>query len=89
MGKQAWAYRYQVAFAFEAMKSIITFGKIMLRLSPPGFLRFCQAHTVNVRYGGDEANVVVSRANYGDENLMAVEEVETLMRRDASGRGSR
>ena len=46
-------------------KKIVTFGEIMLRLSPPGFQRFSQAHSFDVIYGGGEANVAVSVANYG------------------------
>lgn len=46
-------------------KKIVTFGEIMLRLSPPGFLRFSQAHSFDALYGGGEANVAVSLANYG------------------------
>ena len=45
-------------------KKIVTFGEIMLRLSPPGFQRFSQAHSFDVIYGGGEANVAVSLANY-------------------------
>ena len=47
------------------MKKVITFGEIMLRLSPPGFLRFSQTSTLDVIYGGGESNVAVSLANYG------------------------
>ncbi len=47
------------------MPRIITFGEIMLRLSPPGFLRFSQAHAFDVVYGGGESNVAVSLANFG------------------------
>jgi 2-dehydro-3-deoxygluconokinase len=47
------------------MKKIVTFGEIMLRLSPPGHLRFSQARSFDVIYGGEEANVAVSLANYG------------------------
>ncbi len=47
------------------MKKIVTFGEIMLRLAPPGFLRFSQAHSFDVVYGGGEFNVAVSLANYG------------------------
>ena len=46
-------------------KRIVTFGEIMLRLSPPGFQRFVQARSLDVIYGGGEANVAVSLANYG------------------------
>ena len=44
---------------------VATFGEIMLRLSPPGFKRFTQARSFDVIYGGGEANVAVSLANYG------------------------
>ncbi|WP_190810804.1 sugar kinase [Flagellimonas sp. S3867] len=47
------------------MKKVVTFGEIMLRLSPPGFLRFSQASQFDVVYGGGESNVAVSLANYG------------------------
>ena len=47
------------------MKKVITFGEIMLRLSPPGFFRFSQANTFDVIYGGGESNVAVSLSNYG------------------------
>lgn len=47
------------------MKKVITFGEIMLRLSPPGFLRFSQTTSFDVVYGGGESNVAVSLANYG------------------------
>ena len=49
------------------MKKVVTFGEIMLRLSPPGFLRFSQANSFDVVYGGGESNVAVSLANYGVE----------------------
>ncbi len=47
------------------MKKVVTFGEIMLRLSPPRFLRFSQANSFDVVYGGGESNVAVSLANYG------------------------
>ncbi len=47
------------------MKNIVAFGEIMLRLAPPGFLRFSQARSFDVIYGGGEANVAASCANYG------------------------
>ena len=46
-------------------KKIITFGEIMLRLATPGYLRFSQAGEFNATFGGGEANVAVSLANYG------------------------
>ena len=47
------------------MANIVTLGEIMLRLSPDGFLRFSQADSFRVIFGGGEANVAVSCANYG------------------------
>lgn len=47
------------------MPKIVTFGEIMLRLSTPGYLRISQADSFNVTFGGGEANVAVSLANYG------------------------
>lgn len=47
------------------MKKIVTFGEIMMRLSPPGFQRFGQARSFDVIYGGGESNVAVSLANFG------------------------
>jgi 2-dehydro-3-deoxygluconokinase len=46
-------------------KRIITFGEIMMRLTPPSFLRFGQARSFDVIYGGGEANVAVSLTQFG------------------------
>ncbi len=46
------------------MKKVVTFGEIMLRLAPPGFLRFSQTNSFDAIYGGGESNVAVSLANY-------------------------
>ena len=47
------------------MGKVVTFGEIMLRLAPQGFLRFSQANNFDAVYGGGESNVAVSLANYG------------------------
>lgn len=47
------------------MKKVVTFGEIMLRLATPGYLRFTQASEFTATFGGGEANVAVSLANYG------------------------
>ncbi len=47
------------------MKRIITFGELMMRLNPEGYLRFVQAGKFEASYAGGEANVAVSLANYG------------------------
>jgi 2-dehydro-3-deoxygluconokinase len=46
-------------------KKIVTLGEIMLRLSPSGLRRIAQAESFDAVYGGGEANVAVSLANYG------------------------
>ena len=47
------------------MTTILTFGELMLRLSPPGYQRFQQASSFDATFGGGEANVAVSLAQYG------------------------
>jgi 2-dehydro-3-deoxygluconokinase len=46
-------------------KRVVCFGEIMMRLTPPGFQRFVQARSFDVIFGGGEANVAVSLANFG------------------------
>ena len=46
-------------------QKIVTFGEIMLRLTPPDYQRFNQTDLFRASYGGSEANVAVSLANYG------------------------
>lgn len=46
---------------------VITFGELMLRLAPEHYLRFVQSNRFEATYGGAEANVAVSLANYGEE----------------------
>lgn len=49
------------------MAKVITMGEIMLRLSTPNNEKFIQADEFDINYGGGEANVAVSLANYGHE----------------------
>ncbi len=49
------------------MKKIVTFGELMLRLQPYHYERFLQCDHVAFTFGGGEANVAVSLANYGME----------------------
>ena len=49
------------------MAKIVTMGEIMLRLSTPNNEKFIQADEFDVNYGGGEANVAVSLANYGHD----------------------
>lgn len=44
---------------------VITFGELMLRLQPENYLRFLQSEKFEATFGGGEANVAVSLANYG------------------------
>ncbi|RED97393.1 sugar kinase [Marinoscillum furvescens] len=47
------------------MKRVVTFGEVMMRLSPPGYAKFSQTNTLDVVYGGGEANVAISLAYLG------------------------
>jgi 2-dehydro-3-deoxygluconokinase len=47
------------------MSKVVTFGELMLRLSPPGFERFLQSPVLSATFGGGEANVAVSLAHFG------------------------
>ena len=49
------------------MSKVVTFGEIMLRLATPDNLRFQQSNMLSATFGGGEANVAVSLANYGVE----------------------
>ena len=60
------------------MKNIVTFGEIMMRLATKGHLRFSQANSFDIIYGGGEANVAISLANFG----MPVEFVTRLPNND-------
>ena len=51
------------------MKKVVTFGEIMLRLSPNGYYRFLQTDQFQATFGGGEANVAVSLANFGLESV--------------------
>ena len=45
---------------------IVTFGELMLRLAPNGYLRFVQSDELEATFGGAEGNVAVSLANFGE-----------------------
>jgi 2-dehydro-3-deoxygluconokinase len=47
------------------MSKVVTFGEIMLRLAPEGYYRFLQASSFGATFGGGEANVAISLANFG------------------------
>ena len=47
------------------MPKVVTFGELMVRLQPYNYERFVQADHLEFSFGGGEANVAVSLANYG------------------------
>jgi 2-dehydro-3-deoxygluconokinase len=51
-----------------AAAKVVTFGELMLRLSPPGFERLLQSPVLSATFGGGEANVAVSLAHFGLES---------------------
>lgn len=51
------------------MAKVVTLGEIMLRLSPPGYQRFAQARDFEINYGGAEANVAASLAEFGHHSV--------------------
>lgn len=58
---------------------VLTFGEIMLRLKAPGHERFFQSPMLEATFGGGEANVAVSLANYGmDAEFLTVLPKTTL-----------
>jgi 2-dehydro-3-deoxygluconokinase len=61
-------------------KKIITFGEIMLRLATPEHQRFTQVSSFCASFGGGEANVAVSLANFG----LSTEFVTRLQKNDIS-----
>lgn len=65
------------------MGKIVTFGEIMLRLAPNGYYRFFQDDQMQATFGGGEANVSVSLANYGLESAFV-----TKLPKHAIGQGA-
>ncbi|NMM63987.1 sugar kinase [Clostridium sp. P21] len=55
------------------MKKVVTMGEILLRLSTPGYERFTQAQSFDIVYGGAEANVAISLANWGINSCFVTE----------------
>lgn len=51
------------------MAKVVTLGEIMLKLSPPGYQRFAQASEFEINYGGAEANVSASLAQFGHHSV--------------------
>lgn len=61
------------------MKKVVTLGEIMLRLSTKGYQRIVQAAEFDVVYGGGEANVAVSLANYGHDAYLVTKLPDNLV----------
>ena len=55
------------------MAKVVTMGEIMLRLSTPNNEKFIQADEFDINYGGGEANVAVSLANYGHDGVKEIQ----------------
>jgi 2-dehydro-3-deoxygluconokinase len=65
------------------MKRVVTFGELMLRLAPNGYYRFFQNDQMQATFGGGEANVAVSLANYGLDSVYV-----TKLPKHAIGQGA-
>ena len=64
-GEPLYLCMFELSITPIIMAKVVTFGEVMLRLSTPGYLRFSQARQLDATFGGGEANVAVSLANYG------------------------
>ncbi|MCX6217419.1 sugar kinase [Spirosoma sp.] len=64
---------------------IITFGEVMLRLSPPGVDRLAQTDSLNMHFGGTEANVAVSLAQFGMQSAHITRFPDHALGRSAAG----
>ena len=65
------------------MAKVVTFGELMLRLAPNGYYRFFQNDQMQATFGGGEANVAVSLANFGLESCYV-----TKLPKHAIGQGA-
>ncbi|MEQ9426643.1 MAG: sugar kinase [Cyclobacteriaceae bacterium] len=65
-------------------KKVVTFGEVMMRFSPPGHAKFSQATTVELAYGGGEANVAMSLAYFGMDAFHITRFPDNLIGRSAT-----
>ena len=65
------------------MSRVVTFGELMLRLAPNGYYRFFQNDQMHATFGGGEANVAVSLANFGLDSVYV-----TKLPKHAIGQGA-
>jgi 2-dehydro-3-deoxygluconokinase len=66
------------------IKKVVTFGEVMMRLSPPGYAKFSQTNTLELAYGGGEANVAISLAYLGFKAKHVTRFPENLIGRAAA-----
>ena len=68
---QAYMEKFKQSKGCRYMGKVVTLGEIMLRLSTPVGIRVAQTENFAVHYGGGEANVAISLANYGHQVTFA------------------
>ncbi|MDF9799281.1 2-dehydro-3-deoxygluconokinase [Catalinimonas alkaloidigena] len=66
------------------MKRIVTFGEVMMRLSPPAYAKFSQATSLDLAYGGGEANVAISLAYMGMDAVHVTRFPDNLIGKSAT-----
>jgi 2-dehydro-3-deoxygluconokinase len=64
---------------------ILCFGEIMMRLTPPNHQKIAQATSLDIQYGGSEANVAVSLAQFGLKSAYTTRVPNTDLGRAALG----
>lgn len=65
-------------------KRVVTFGEVMMRLSPPGYAKFSQATSLDIDYGGGEANVAIALAYMGVDASHVTRLPDNLVGRSAT-----
>lgn len=68
----------------DRIKNIVTFGEVMMRLSPPDHAKFSQTNTLELAYGGGEANVAISLAYLGLNSCHVTRFPDNLLGRAAT-----
>ena len=54
----------------ERMSRVVTFGEIMMRLNPDGYMELLQAPSLNISFAGGGSNAAVSIANFGMDVIL-------------------
>ncbi|SER00827.1 2-dehydro-3-deoxygluconokinase [Hyunsoonleella jejuensis] len=68
----------------QKTKKIVTFGEVMMRLSPPGHAKFSQVTSLDIDYGGGEANVAIALAYMGMKACHVTRLPDNLIGRSAT-----